>query len=379
MFNIITKTLSSLFGGSKSEKDVSTILPKVKEINQIYETLKSLSHNELREKSNELRQNIKNGLESINQQIAQLRSQVDGQTTLDQKESLFKQIEALEKDRNINLERILNETLPSAFALMKETSRRFKENETLTVIATDRDRYLASLKKDFITIDRENAIYKNQWSAGSTPVKWDMVHYDVQLIGGIVLHQGKISEMATGEGKTLVSTLPAYLNALAGYGVHIVTVNDYLAKRDCEWNGPIYEFLNIAVDCIEYHEPNSDERKNAYLADITYGTNNEFGFDYLRDNMARSVEDMVQRKHHFAMVDEVDSVLIDDARTPLIISGPTPKGDQHQFFEMKPRVERLIAAQRQYVTNIVPKIKNLLNHLNLGFRHKHSSINPFEL
>ena len=265
------------------------------------------------------------------------------------KDNLYQQVDKLKKDRDKQIEEILNELLPEAFAVVKETARRFKENAELISTATQLDRDL-SVKKEHVRIEGDKSIFKNTWMAGGNNITWNMVHYDVQLIGGAVLHQGKISEMATGEGKTLVSTLPAYLNALSGEGVHIVTVNDYLARRDSEWNGPIYEWLGLTVDCIDKHQPNSNERRKAYIADITYGTNNEFGFDYLRDNMVHSPEEMVQRKHHYAMVDEVDSVLIDDARTPLIISGPVPKGDEQQYHLLKSRVERLVEMQKQ-VTN----------------------------
>ncbi|MBS1566866.1 MAG: preprotein translocase subunit SecA, partial [Bacteroidetes bacterium] len=265
------------------------------------------------------------------------------------RDNAYQQIDKLVKDRDAQIEEILKEILPEAFAVVKETARRFKENTEIVATATELDRQL-SVKKGFVTIDGDKSIFKNTWLAAGGQVTWNMVHYDVQLIGGAVLHSGKIAEMATGEGKTLVSTLPAYLNALAGEGVHIVTVNDYLARRDSEWNGTIFEWLGLTVDCIDKHQPNSEERRKAYQADITYGTNNEFGFDYLRDNMVHSPEEMVQRKHHYAMVDEVDSVLIDDARTPLIISGPVPRGDDQQYHILKPRVLQLFEAQRQ-VTN----------------------------
>lgn len=341
---------SKIFGSSKSEKDVKAILPLVEQINQNFQAYQSLSNDELRGKTQEFRNRIQDFLKDINEQIAS-RSKAAEElpfSEITQKDTYYKEIDALKKDRDKKIEEILKEILPEAFATIKETARRFKDSEELVSKATDLDRDL-SVKKDYIRIEGENVIYKNSWNAGGNLVTWNMVHYDVQLIGGIVLHQGKISEMATGEGKTLVSTLPAYLNALAGEGVHIVTVNDYLARRDSEWNGTIFEWLGLRVDCIDKHQPNTSERRKAYQADITYGTNNEFGFDYLRDNMVHNPEEMVQRKHHFAMVDEVDSVLIDDARTPLIISGPVPRGDEQQYHILKPRVERLFEMQKQVV------------------------------
>ena len=357
MFGFVTK----FFGGSKSEKDVKLLEPYVEQINEVFETLQPISNDELREKSGEFRKRIKDYTTEIDGQIDALKVEAEqDEVTFDQKEELYKQIDQLEKDRDEKLEEVLNEILPEAFAVMKETARRFTENETLTVTATDLDRDLAA-KKDFITIDGDKATYSNTWLVRNIPVQWKMVHYDVQLIGGVVLHQGKIAEMATGEGKTLVSTLPAYLNALSGLGVHIVTVNDYLARRDCEWNGPLFQFLGVTVDCIDYYQPHSIERRAAYNCDITYGTNNEFGFDYLRDNMSRSKEELVQRKLHYAMVDEVDSVLIDDARTPLIISGPVPKGEDQQFQEMKPRVTKLVEAQKRAVNGFLNEAKKLID------------------
>jgi preprotein translocase subunit SecA len=315
--------LSKIFGGSKSEKDVQKILPLVEQINSHYNNYGSLSNDELRSKTIEFRSRIKEWLSEVDSQIAQLNEKAEQTDFQDivAKDEIYQQVDQLKKDRDKKIEEVLKEILPEAFAVMKESARRFKENTQLTATATELDREL-SVKKDYINIDGDKVIFSNSWTAAGGAITWNMVHYDVQLIGGTVLHEGKIAEMATGEGKTLVSTLPAYLNGLAGEGVHIVTVNDYLAKRDSEWNGPLFEFLGLTVDCIDKHLPNSEERRKAYLADITYGTNNEFGFDYLRDNMVHSPDEMVQRKHHFAMVDEVDSVLIDDARTPLIISGP---------------------------------------------------------
>jgi preprotein translocase subunit SecA len=342
--------LSKMFGGSKSEKDVKVILPQVAKINEHFNAYQSLSNDELRNKTQEFRQRIKDYLKDIDDQILETNRKAEELPFNDLvgKDTIYQQVDKLKKDRDQKIEDILKELLPEAFAVVKETARRFKENTEIVSKATDLDRDL-SVSKDYITINGDNAVYKNSWTAGGGQVTWNMVHYDVQLIGGSVLHSGKIAEMATGEGKTLVSTLPAYLNALAGEGVHIVTVNDYLARRDSEWNGPIFEWLGLKVDCIDKHQPNSEERRRAYFADITYGTNNEFGFDYLRDNMVHTPEEMVQRKHHYAMVDEVDSVLIDDARTPLIISGPVPKGDDQQYHILKPRVQQLVEAQERIV------------------------------
>jgi preprotein translocase subunit SecA len=342
--------LSKMFGGSKSEKDVKAILPLVTKVNQAFDSLRSISNDELRNKTKEFRQRIQDHLIAIDEQIADTNKRAEDLpfTDLVGKDSIYQEVDKLKKDRDQKIEEVLKDILPEAFAVVKETARRFKENTELESGVTELDREL-SVTRDYININGDKVSYKNTWTAGGGQITWNMVHYDVQLIGGAVLHQGKIAEMATGEGKTLVSTLPAYLNALAGEGVHIVTVNDYLARRDSEWNGPIFEWLGLRVDCIDKHQPNSEERRNAYLADITYGTNNEFGFDYLRDNMVHTPEEMVQRKHHYAMVDEVDSVLIDDARTPLIISGPVPKGDDQQYHILKPRVQQLVEAQERIV------------------------------
>jgi preprotein translocase subunit SecA len=341
---------SSIFGGSKSEKDVKKIMPIVTEINQHFNSFQSITNDELRNKTRWFRQRIKEYLQEIDSEIAAKNKQAEDLPYNDLlgKDAIYQEVDKLKKDRDKKIEEVLNNILPEAFAVVKETARRFKENKEIVATATDLDRDL-SVKRNYIKIDGDKSIYKNTWDAAGGEITWNMVHYDVQLIGGVVLHQGKIAEMATGEGKTLVSTLPAYLNALAGEGVHIVTVNDYLARRDQEWNGPIFEWLGITVDCIDKHQPNSEERRKAYLADITYGTNNEFGFDYLRDNMVHAADEMVQRKHHYAMVDEVDSVLIDDARTPLIISGPVPKGEEQQFHVLKPRVQQLVEAQERIV------------------------------
>ena len=351
--------ISKLFGGSKSEKDVKKIAPEVQKINQFFAEYQSLNNDELRNKTQEFKARITTHLTQINKQIEDKKQEAEDLPleNIAARDGIYKEIDELKKEKDNEIENCLNELLPEAFATVKEASRRFKENEKLVSIATELDRTLA-VKKDTVTIDGDKAIHKNTWTAAGGQVTWNMVHYDVQLIGGAVLHSGKIAEMATGEGKTLVSTLPAYLNALAGQGVHIVTVNDYLARRDSEWNGPIFEWLGITVDCIDKHEPNGDARRAAYNADITYGTNNEFGFDYLRDNMVHSPDEMVQRKPHFAMVDEVDSVLIDDARTPLIISGPIGKTDNiQQFFELKPRIEKLIEVQRNAVNQFLIEAK----------------------
>jgi preprotein translocase subunit SecA len=342
---------TKLFGGSKSEKDVKQIAPVVGKINQYFEAYQSLSNDQLRHKTLEFKARIKEHLNEIDTEISNQKQAAEALPVSEMmgRDAAYQQIDKLIKERDKQIEEILKEIAPEAFAVVKETARRFKENTELVATATELDKTF-SIKKDHIRIEGDKSIYKNTWMAAGGQVTWNMLHYDVQLIGGMVLHSGKIAEMATGEGKTLVSTLPAYLNALVGEGVHIVTVNDYLARRDSEWNGTIFEWLGLVVDCIDKHQPNSDDRRKAYQADITYGTNNEFGFDYLRDNMVHSPDEMVQRKHHFAMVDEVDSVLIDDARTPLIISGPIPKGDDQQYHIIKPRVAQLVEAQKQ-VTN----------------------------
>lgn len=354
------KFLSGIFGGSKSEKDVKAITPLVASINQFFQSYQSLSNDQLRAKTGEFRTRIQDHLSSIDQQIAERGQEAEALPTEDivGRDDIYKEIDALKKTRNEKIEEILTEILPEAFAVVKETGRRFKEADQVEATATALDREL-SVKKEYVTTQGDRSIFQTSWKAAGITVRWNMVHYDVQLIGGTVLHQGKIAEMATGEGKTLVSTLPAYLNALAGEGVHIVTVNDYLAKRDSEWNGPIFEWLGLTVDCIDKHQPHSDARRQAYLADLTYGTNNEFGFDYLRDNMVHAADEMVQRKHHYAMVDEVDSVLIDDARTPLIISGPVAKGDDQQFHILKPRIQQLVDVQKQVVSRSLQEAKRL--------------------
>ncbi len=349
------------FFGSKSERDIREILPTVEKTNAEFLKLQDLSNDQLREKTWQLRRRVIESIKEEEGEIASIKSRIENENIdIEEVESLYDRIEEIEKVIIEKLEQKLDEILPEAFAIVKETARRFKENEYLEATATDFDKNLAASRKS-VQIHGDKVRYYNTWIAGGSQITWDMVHYDVQLIGGVVLHQGKIAEMATGEGKTLVATLPVFLNALAGRGVHVVTVNDYLSKRDSEWMGPIYEFHGLSVDCIDKHPPNSEARRKAYLADITYGTNNEFGFDYLRDNMAISPHDLVQRKHHYAIVDEVDSVLIDDARTPLIISGPVPRGENQEFEELKPRVEKLVNAQKNLVTSILAEAKKLIS------------------
>ncbi|MVT09731.1 preprotein translocase subunit SecA [Chitinophaga tropicalis] len=351
--------LTKLFGGHKSERDIKAIEPLVRQINEAFEKLQSLPVDQLRAKTQEFRQRISVHLSKIDGTISERKTDAETAQNVADKDAIYQEIDKLKKERDTQLEEVLKEILPEAFAVVKETARRFSLNPTITATATPLDRQLAVVK-DYVTIEGDNVTWKNSWTAAGNVVTWNMVHYDVQLIGGAVLHQGKISEMATGEGKTLVSTLPAYLNALAGEGVHVVTVNDYLARRDSEWNGPIFEFLGITVDCIDKHQPNTADRRNAYLADITYGTNNEFGFDYLRDNMVHNPDEMVQRKHHFAMVDEVDSVLIDDARTPLIISGPIPRGEEQEFHILMPRIQKLVETQRNATNQYLQEAKKLI-------------------
>jgi preprotein translocase subunit SecA len=352
--------LSKIFGGSKSEKDVQKIRPFVGKINEQFQQYQNLSNDELRAKTQVFRSRIAEFLAPIDARITAKQQEAEAlpASDLNGRDAIYQEADKLKKERNQELEKVLEQLLPEAFAVIKETARRFSQNTEIISNATDLDRDL-SVKKNYIQIRGDQSVYQNSWSAAGGTVTWNMVHYDVQLIGGSVLHQGKIAEMATGEGKTLVSTLPAYLNALPGEGVHVVTVNDYLARRDQEWNGPIFEWLGLTVDCIDKHQPNSEDRRKAYLADITYGTNNEFGFDYLRDNMVHSPEEMVQRKHHFAMVDEVDSVLIDDARTPLIISGPVPKGEDQQYHIHRPRIQQLVQEQERLVRNCLNEAKKL--------------------
>ena len=345
--------------GTKAERDLKQLQPILSKVLDAYAVIDKLSVDELREKSASLRQIIRDRIADDESRIAQIKEELEKDIPVDRKEALATESDKLVKKVDEEIEKVLDEILPEAFAVMKSTARRFKENPEIRVKATDFDRML-STTRDFVKIEGDEAVWQNHWMAGGNEITWDMVHYDVQLIGGIVLHQGKIAEMATGEGKTLVATLPVFLNALAGKGVHVVTVNDYLSKRDSEWMGPLYMFHGLSVDCIDKHQPNSEARKKAYACDITFGTNNEFGFDYLRDNMAVSVKDLVQRKHHYAIVDEVDSVLIDDARTPLIISGPVPKGDDQQYLEFRPYVEKLYSNQKTLVTSTLNEARKLI-------------------
>jgi preprotein translocase subunit SecA len=369
MFGNILKSFSKLLGGTSAEKALKEIEPIVGQINEFYTEYQSLSNDELRGKTQEFVQRINAHLSEIDAEIADLKKQLAeaAETDIELRDDIFNALDEIEKKRDKDLEVILDELLPEAFAVVKETAHRFTENTEVIATATELDRELA-LGHPHISIENNQVSFKNEWLAAGGKIRWNMVHYDVQLIGGIALHRGKISEMATGEGKTLVSTLPAYLNALGKRGVHMVTVNEYLARRDSEWNAPIFNFLGLSVDCLEYHKPNSNERREAYLADITYGTNNEFGFDYLRDNMAHTPEEQVQRKHHYAMIDEADSVLIDDARTPLIISGPTPKGDIQQFEALKPRIEKLVEAQKRYANSALVEAKKLIAAGNTGYK-----------
>lgn len=350
--------LTSLFG-NKSQRDLKEITPYVDKIKAVYPEIERMSHDELRAKTNEVKQRIQDYVSEEKNKIAELKAKVET-LEIDQREDLWAEVDKLEKQVTDKYEEVLEQVLPEVFSIVKETARRFTQNEEIEVTATDFDKELAKTK-DFVHIDGDKAIYKKRWVAGGNEISWDMIHYDVQLFGGTVLHKGKIAEMATGEGKTLVGTLPVFLNALTGNGVHVVTVNDYLAKRDSEWMGPIYMFNGLSVDCIDKHQPNSEGRRQAYQADITFGTNNEFGFDYLRDNMAINPSDLVQRKHNFAIVDEVDSVLIDDARTPLIISGPVPRGEQQLFEEFRPRVEILVKAQRELCTKLLAEARAKMN------------------
>ncbi len=360
--SVLNKALG-FFLGNKYDRDIKEVSPFVEKVKTEYEKIGSVSNDELRALTVKLRERINESIKNEEDQIAELRTKAIAEDDVISKEELFDRIDEIEKKIDEKLSGFLDLILPEAFAIVKETARRFKENDEIEVTATDYDRDLAA-KRDSIQIKKDKAYWKNKWIAGGNEITWDMVHYDVQLVGGVALHKGKIAEMATGEGKTLVATLPVFLNALTGRGVHLVTVNDYLARRDAEWMGPIYEFHGLTVDCIDKHEPNSAARRSAYMADITFGTNNEFGFDYLRDNMAINPEDLVQRKHNYAIVDEVDSVLVDDARTPLIISGPTAKSDTQQFDELKPKVEKLVSEQRKLVTQILADSKRLINEDN---------------
>ncbi len=358
--SLLSNLIKTVFG-SKADKDRKEIEPYIARIKSVEPQIAALSNDELRERSAALRRQIADYISAEETRIVELKSQLEEYgIDLAQKESISKEIETLKKRVDEKIEEVLDQILPEAFAIMKDTARRFTQEDVVVVTANDFDRDLAA-ERDFVTVDGDKAMYQTHWQAGGTDVKWDMVHYDVQLFGGVVLHKGKISEMATGEGKTLMATLPVFLNALAGKGVHLVTVNDYLARRDSEWMGPIYQFHGLSVDCIDKHKPNSAARRSAYMANITFGTNNEYGFDYLRDNMASAPEDLVQRKHHFAIVDEVDSVLIDDARTPLIISGPVPRGDDQMFEQYRPAIEQLYSLQKSLVTGLLSEARALLS------------------
>ncbi|MGB1242919.1 MAG: preprotein translocase subunit SecA, partial [Chitinophagales bacterium] len=351
MFGFVNKMLSVILG-DKSAKDIKLVMPIVEQIKTAYAKLQGISNDELRGKTAVFQERIAIHLASIDEEIKGIEETTINNPDIapEDKEERYKEVDKLKKKRDEELEVVLKELLPEAFAVVKETARRFtEETEEIRSTATDLDRELSVTQRN-IVIEGDEAVYKMTWMAAGAEVSWNMVHYDVQLIGGVILHQGKIAEMATGEGKTLVATLPAYLNGLTHQGVHIITVNDYLAKRDSEWMAPIFQFLGLTIDCIDKYRSHSDERKRAYRADITYGTNNEFGFDYLRDNMVRNPNELVQGKHHYAMIDEVDSVLIDDARTPLIISGPVEKGDEHQYDDLKPRIQKLYDTQKKLVS-----------------------------
>lgn len=353
--------LKKLFG-NKSQRDLKEINPYLDRILAAYPEIEQLSNDELRQRTEDIKQRIQDYVKEDKAKVEELKAKIET-LELEDREEVWAEIDKIEKHITEQYEKVLDEVLPEVFSIVKDTARRFAQNEEIVVTATDFDRSLAA-EKDFVRIEGDKAIYKNKWTAGGNEVSWDMIHYDVQLIGGSVLHKGKIAEMATGEGKTLVATLPVFLNALTRNGVHVVTVNDYLSKRDSEWMGPLYMFHGLSVDCIDKHQPNSEERRKAYNADITFGTNNEFGFDYLRDNMAISPKDLVQRKHNYAIVDEVDSVLIDDARTPLIISGPVPKGDDQLFVELRPKVEKLVNAQKALTTKLLADAKSKMNSDN---------------
>jgi preprotein translocase subunit SecA len=359
----LINSILKAFVGDKSEKDIKAIKPLINKVKTFESALQALSHDELRAKTEFFKKTIKDARAEKDAKIASLKQDAEQTSDIDLREDIYTQIDTIEKEAYEISEKVLDTILPEAFAVLKETARRFKENTHITVTASPKDREL-SASKSYITIEGDNAVWANSWDAAGKAITWDMIHYDVQLIGGVVLHQGKIAEMQTGEGKTLVATLPLYLNALTGNGVHLVTVNDYLARRDSTWKAPIFEFHGLTVDCIDNHQPNTAARRKAYEADITYGTNNEFGFDYLRDNMAHSPEDLVQRKHNYAIVDEVDSVLIDDARTPLIISGPVPQGDRHEFNELKPKVDNLVTLQRKIATECLTEAKRLIKEGN---------------
>ena len=352
----ILNSVLKLFVGDKSKQDVKAIMPLVEKVKSFEKQLEELSHDALRSKTQAFKLEIEKARATFEDQIITLQDEADSTEDIDRKEEIYAEIDELKDASYKATETVLNTLLPEAFAVVKETAKRFVDNQTITVTASTYDRELSGTKT-YVTLDNDQAMWSNAWDAAGKPITWDMIHYDVQIIGGIAMHQGKISEMQTGEGKTLVATLPVYLNALTGRGVHLVTVNDYLAKRDSAWMAPIFEFHGLSVDCIDYHQPNSPERKKAYNSDITYGTNNEFGFDYLRDNMAHSPDDLVQRPHHYAIVDEVDSVLVDDARTPLIISGPIPQGDRHEFNELKPKVQDIVSVQQKYLIGVLAEAK----------------------
>tara|TARA_B100001564_G_scaffold46670_1_gene33823 strand:- start:24534 stop:27887 length:3354 start_codon:yes stop_codon:yes gene_type:complete len=359
----IINSLLKLFVGDKSKQDIKSILPIVEKVKSFESSFKSISNDQLRSKTLEFKENIKSSVSEFEESIKKLKSEAKTTSDIDRKENIYTEIDELNDKIYFTTQETLDKILPEAFAVVKETARRFFENNEIITKANAFDREIAG-KNEYVKLNQSNAIWSNSWDAAGKAIVWDMIHYDVQLVGGVAMHQGKIAEMQTGEGKTLVATLPVYLNALTGKGVHLVTVNDYLAKRDSSWMAPIFEFHGLSVDCIDYHKPNSIERKNAYNADITYGTNNEFGFDYLRDNMAHSVDDLVQKPHHYAIVDEIDSVLIDDARTPLIISGPVPQGDRHEFIELKPKIQNLVNVQRKLLTSVLAESKKLISDGN---------------
>ena len=351
-------SILKVFVGDKYKKDLKLLQPIVTDVNTFESEVSNLTNDQLREKTNYFKQKIKEATHSFTSQIDLLKEETQA-ANIDRKEEIYTEIDQLEQNSYEASEIVLTEIMAEAFAVIKETAKRFTQNKSITVTASPFDREISATKGN-VTLDNEKAIWENAWDAQGKKITWDMIHYDVQLIGGSVLHSGRIAEMMTGEGKTLVSTLPVYLNALTGNGVHVVTVNDYLAKRDAAWMGPIFEFHGLSVDCVDHHQPNSDARRKAYNSDITYGTNNEFGFDYLRDNMAHSPNELVQRPHNYAIVDEVDSVLVDDARTPLIISGATANADRHEFNELKPNVDKIVSTQRNYLTSVLAEAKKLI-------------------
>jgi len=352
-------SILKVFVGDKSKQDVKAISPLVDKIKSFEAALEALSHDDLRAKTLEFKAIIAETRKPFNERKDTLKTEAEATEDIDRREDIYQEIDKIEDESYEAVEQTLKDILPEAFAVVKETAKRFTNNTEITVTASSYDRVVSGMG-DYVTLDGDKATWANSWDAAGKAITWDMIHYDVQLIGGVALHEGKIAEMQTGEGKTLVATLPVYLNALAEKGVHLVTVNDYLAKRDMAWMAPIFQFHGMSIDCIDYHRPNSEGRRKAYNADITYGTNNEFGFDYLRDNMSNSPDDLVQRPHHYAIVDEVDSVLVDDARTPLIISGPIPKGDQHEFTELKPQVENIVAVQRKQLVQTLAEAKKLI-------------------